>query len=128
MDSHHYIGTIYNGNNHRNRSGKLSHDAIVDILSRFDVQCLGTKLHQFTDDDSEQVGFTATFTLAESHIAIHTWPEYGVCELDVYLCNFLRDNRDRCKAIFDQICEWFEPFDLDIDVVKRRMPEMVGAR
>jgi len=31
-------------------------------------------------------GITATATLAESHIAIHTWPEYGYFAADLFFC------------------------------------------
>ncbi len=31
-------------------------------------------------------GVTATATLAESHIAIHTWPEYGYFAADAFFC------------------------------------------
>jgi S-adenosylmethionine decarboxylase len=38
-------------------------------------------VHQFSP-----YGVTATATLAESHIAIHTWPEYGYFAADVFFC------------------------------------------
>jgi S-adenosylmethionine decarboxylase len=31
-------------------------------------------------------GVTATATLAESHIAIHTWPEHGYFAADLFFC------------------------------------------
>ncbi len=37
--------------------------------------------HQFSPQ-----GVTATATLAESHIAIHTWPEYGYFAADAFFC------------------------------------------
>src|ERR1700712_4186786 len=30
--------------------------------------------------------------LAESHLAVHTWPELGVVTLDVYVCHRAADN------------------------------------
>jgi S-adenosylmethionine decarboxylase len=38
-------------------------------------------VHQFSPH-----GITATATLAESHIAIHTWPEYGYFAADLFFC------------------------------------------
>ncbi len=38
-------------------------------------------VHQFSPH-----GVTATVTLAESHIAIHTWPEYGYFAADLFFC------------------------------------------
>lgn len=31
-------------------------------------------------------GVTATATLAESHIALHTWPEHGYFAVDLFFC------------------------------------------
>ena len=38
-------------------------------------------VHQFSPH-----GVTATATLAESHIAIHTWPEHGYFAADLFFC------------------------------------------
>ena len=32
-------------------------------------------------------GVTGVVLLAESHLAVHTWPELGAVTLDVYVCN-----------------------------------------
>src|SRR5258706_373557 len=40
-------------------------------------------------------GFTGTVVLAESHLAIHTWPERQGLTLDVYVCNYSADNSGR---------------------------------
>lgn len=31
-------------------------------------------------------GVTGIVIIAESHFAIHTWPEYGYCALDIFTC------------------------------------------
>lgn len=37
--------------------------------------------HKFTPH-----GATAIVMLSESHVSIHTWPEYGYAALDIYTC------------------------------------------
>ena len=37
-------------------------------------------------------GVTGVVLLAESHLAVHTWPELGAVTLDVYVCNLNEDN------------------------------------
>jgi hypothetical protein len=37
-------------------------------------------------------GVTGVVLLAESHLAVHTWPELGAVTMDVYVCNFSGDN------------------------------------
>jgi len=45
----------------------------------------GTLIHIFVHQFSPQ-GVTATATLAESHITVHTWPEYGYFAADLFFC------------------------------------------
>lgn len=47
-------------------------------------------------------GFTATVCLTESHLSIHTWPEFGYFTLDVYLSNFTRENDALVEAIAER--------------------------
>ncbi len=37
-------------------------------------------------------GVTGVLILAESHFAIHTWPEFGYCAVDLFTCGDLTDN------------------------------------
>jgi len=54
-------------------------------------------------------GFTGTVVLAESHLAIHTWPERQGLTLDVYVCNYSADNSVKARKLFDQLVEYFQP-------------------
>lgn len=80
---------------------------------------LGAYFYQFTHDDGQQAGVTGTVVLAESHLAIHTWPEDGHVTLDVYVCNFSRDNSDRARRIFDSMIALLSPEDADCHEVIR---------
>src|SRR5450631_2208172 len=48
----------------------------------------------------EPVGVTGTVLLAESHLAIHTWPEHGFVTIDVYVCNYTTDNTAKAERLF----------------------------
>ena len=54
-------------------------------------------------------GITGVVLLAESHLAVHTWPELGAVTLDVYVCNFGADNRDRAQALMNALQAAFAP-------------------
>ena len=43
---------------------------------------------------------TGTVLLAESHLAIHTWPEAGFVTVDVYVCNYTTDNTAKAERVF----------------------------
>ena len=54
-------------------------------------------------------GVTGVVLLAESHLAVHTWPEIGVVTLDVYVCNRSADNSARAEQVIDALCAAFAP-------------------
>ncbi len=54
-------------------------------------------------------GATGAVVLAESHLAIHTWPELGAVTLDLYVCNFSRDNGRAAEAAYRQLEQAFRP-------------------
>jgi S-adenosylmethionine decarboxylase len=56
---------------------------------------VGDAFHQF-----EPQGVTGTVLLAESHLAIHTWPECGFVTVDVYVCNLATDNTAKAMRLF----------------------------
>ena len=70
---------------------------------------VGAYFHQFTHESGAPAGVTGTVVLAESHVAIHTWPETNAVTLDIYVCNFSRDNSDRARAVYDQLIEMLAP-------------------
>ncbi|PTD97507.1 adenosylmethionine decarboxylase [Pseudothauera lacus] len=72
---------------------------------------LGAYFYQFMHDDGQKAGVTGTVVLAESHLAIHTWPESGDVTLDVYVCNFSRDNSDRARQVFQRVLDTLKPRD-----------------
>jgi S-adenosylmethionine decarboxylase proenzyme len=67
------------------------------------LQPVGELFHRFapapgTPADAP-VGITGVVLLAESHLAVHTWPELGAVTLDVYVCNLQADNSARAEAL-----------------------------
>ncbi|MDR6806608.1 S-adenosylmethionine decarboxylase [Dyadobacter sp. BE34] len=74
-----------------------------DLTGAFDLQKLGEVYHDF-----EPGGFTGIICLSESHLSVHTWPEFGKVNLDIYLSNFQRVNNGTVRAIFDRIAAYFE--------------------
>lgn len=56
---------------------------------------VGDAFHQFHPQ-----GVTGTVLLAESHLAIHTWPECGFVTVDVYVCNLATDNSEKAQRLF----------------------------
>lgn len=89
---------------------------------------LGAYFYQFLDDAGEPAGVTGTVVLAESHLAIHTWPETGDVTLDVYVCNYSRDNSERARSVYRRVIDAMQPEDISEHAVNRgREPAEIEA-
>ncbi len=56
--------------------------ALRDAVEACGATLLTLKLHTFSDTG----GISGVAIVAESHISIHTWPEWDYAALDVFLC------------------------------------------
>lgn len=54
-------------------------------------------------------GVTGVVLLAESHLAVHTWPEIGAVTLDAYVCNVSADNSAAAERLVDRLIAAFAP-------------------
>ncbi len=67
------------------------------------------KFFTFPDYEGEPGGVTGAVLLAESHVAVHTWPERAGVTLDVYVCNFTTDNSGKAEQLMDDMIVAFQP-------------------
>jgi len=86
--------------------GERFREKCVELVNESGLTIMDVSFHQF--DGS---GFTGAVVLAESHLAIHTWPETGGLTLDVYVCNYSADNSAKARKVFEAIIEHFQPTD-----------------
>lgn len=63
-------------------------------------------------------GVSGVIVIAESHLSIHTWPEYGYAAVDFFTCG---DSVDPYKA-YDHMREMLECKNPSIFEVKRGIP------
>lgn len=79
-------------------------DSCVEIVKQAELTIMDVSFRQF-----EGSGFTGTVVLAESHLAVHTWPERNGLTLDVYVCNYSGDNSAKARRVFQAIVDYFQP-------------------
>jgi S-adenosylmethionine decarboxylase len=52
-------------------------------------------------------GITGVVLLAQSHLAVHTWPELGAVTIDVFVCNFQGDHSRGAQLALDRLVAAF---------------------
>ena len=66
---------------------------------------VGEVFHAFP----EPGGGTGVVLLAESHLALHTWPELAAVTLDVYVCNRSDDHSAQARTVMAALRQLFRP-------------------
>ncbi|MBO3753277.1 MAG: adenosylmethionine decarboxylase [Candidatus Brockarchaeota archaeon] len=54
---------------------------VVEAAEKAETRIIDCRFHKFTPQ-----GVSGVVVIAESHIAIHTWPEYGYAAIDIFTC------------------------------------------
>jgi S-adenosylmethionine/arginine decarboxylase-like enzyme len=83
----------------------LLQQLISELLVKFNLTEMDSVYVSFGED----CGITGLVVLAESHLAIHTWPERCSLNLDIYLCNFKNDNSDTARKLSQEFSSFFNP-------------------
>jgi S-adenosylmethionine decarboxylase proenzyme len=85
---------------------------------------VGELFHRFAPaaQASPQSGVTGVVLLAESHLAVHTWPEFGGVTIDAYVCNFGTDNTARAEALMARLVAAFAPMRVQQQRLRRGLP------
>jgi S-adenosylmethionine decarboxylase len=74
-----------------------------ELINKYDLAKVGEVYHDF-----ENGGFTAVVCLTESHLSIHTWPEFGLATFDIFLSNYQKNNEDKVKGLYAEVLAFFE--------------------
>lgn len=99
----------------------------VDAVRAVGLQPVGELFHRFqpaVPGGAAPGGVTGVVLLAESHLAVHTWPEQGAVTVDVYVCNFGADNTARADALMDRLVTAFAPEALGQHRLQRGLPQV----
>lgn len=86
------------------------------------LAAVGECFHAFPSENGEPRGVTGVLLLAESHLAVHTWPELGAVTLDVYVCHRQADNSARAERAIAVLLAAFGPVEVQRQAVVRDRP------
>ena len=57
-------------------------DALLSACRAAGATIMGDSFHTFTPYN----GVSGVIIIAESHLSVHTWPEYGYAAVDIFAC------------------------------------------
>ncbi len=91
-------------------SVEVVESALRDLVDATNTTLLDLRVYPFTP-----IGVTGVAIVSESHIMIHTWPEYGYAAVDVFTCGEQRSP----EAALAVIKEYFAPERIQIMEMNR---------
>ena len=74
-----------------------------ELILKYELSKVGEVYHNFDGG-----GFTAVLCLTESHLSIHTWPEFELATFDVFLSNYQKDNHAKVRGIYKEVLDFFK--------------------
>ena len=96
------------------------------------LSAVGELFHRFTpgapQGSGAPAGITGVVLLAESHLAVHTWPELSAATIDVYVCNLGADNSARAEALLSSLIDAFAPASVERHAIERGSEPATTAR
>ncbi|MBS7616215.1 adenosylmethionine decarboxylase [Candidatus Bathyarchaeota archaeon] len=84
------------------------------VVAKSNLHVVSSSFHQF-----EPYGVSAVYLLSESHLSIHTWPEYSYVALDIFTCG---EDGPAFKA-FKLLVEELQPKTVKKKVIRREILE-----
>jgi S-adenosylmethionine decarboxylase proenzyme len=101
-------------------SSEKLRELCVGACKEVGLTVLGDHFYQFDGaDGTQQGGATGAVVLAESHLAIHTWPERDGATLDIYVCNYTSDNTAKAESVYKILVKALKPADVLVERVMR---------
>lgn len=71
---------------------------MVEAAVRCGAVILGDSFHHFSPQ-----GVSGVVIIAESHLSIHTWPEYGYAAVDVFTCGVSVDPGKAAEVLIEKL-------------------------
>jgi S-adenosylmethionine decarboxylase len=113
----HILMEIYDCDRSILDSHERCEELMVKAAEKAHAHIIKSVFHKFNP-----YGVSGVVVISESHLAIHTWPEYGYAAVDVFTCG---EEIDPYVA-YDFIKKAFKPKHVEIKEIKRGVLDIPG--
>ncbi|MCL5017320.1 MAG: S-adenosylmethionine decarboxylase [Patescibacteria group bacterium] len=85
-----------------------------DIIRSAGFKIVRSCGHKFGDG-----GVSLLFIVSESHVAIHTWPEDKALNIDIFFCDYTKNNLKKSERAFRSFRDLYKPKKISRKNIKR---------
>lgn len=117
LECKHCVAELYRADAEKLNDEAFIREALVDAAELAGATLIDVKTHAF-----DPQGVTGFALLAESHISIHTWPEYGFAAIDAFTCGDTTDPELACNYL----AATFNARGHSVSVIDRATPKTLS--
>ncbi len=99
-------------------AGSRGEEILAKTVSESGLTCILIRYHQF-----EPSGYTAAALLTESHITLHTWPEFKSVQIDIFTCG----SHEKARSAYETLKKIFAPEKVAEQVLLRKLTEISSS-
>lgn len=97
----------------------LMRTAMIEAVHAAHATLLDINVHTFSPH-----GVTGVAVLSESHLSVHSWPEYGYLAADVFTCG---DTTEPLAAV-EVLRQYFQPSVVELQDIQRGIAPQADSR
>jgi S-adenosylmethionine decarboxylase len=109
-DGYHLMMELYGCDQEKINSRRFLQQIVKVAVKQVGLTNLGSRFHQF-----EPHGVTGFTLLAQSHISLHSWPEFGYLVLDIFTCG----DQEQADRLADHFLKRLRPARINRQVVRK---------
>ena len=109
---HHYILELYGCPHDLLSNVDYVSKTMHDVASAGNCNVLSNEYHQF-----DPYGVSGVTLISESHLSIHSWPQFGYAAVDFFFCS----DEVLVDAMIARLKEGFKSTDIKVEVCHRGM-------
>lgn len=73
------------------------------LIRKAGLTVVGYSTHQFDR------GYTSVWLFKQSHLSLHSWPEYNFVTLSLEVCSFKGDDPAKINRLYASVLDFFKP-------------------
>jgi len=86
---------------------RKTESSITDLIQKSGLSVVEKSFHQFDR------GYTCVWLFKQSHLSLHSWPEYNFVTMSIEVCHFEDDDEKVIEKLYRELVEFFKPASTD---------------